>query len=106
MNQENVQDLIKNEAFIKLARHKSMIAWSLSALVLVAYFGFILTLGFAPDFLAQPYMPGEVMTWGIPTGMVIIAFSVILTGVYTWYANTVLDRETKEARKAWGKEHH
>lgn len=106
MNQENIKELVRNEQFQKLARHKAIISWGLSLLVLVAYFGFILTLGFKPEFLAQPYMPGETMTWGIPTGMVIIGFSILLTGLYTWYANTVLDRETKAARRAWGKENH
>lgn len=106
MNQDSIQSMLKNPEFQKLAKHKAIITWGLSGLVLIAYFGFILTLGFAPEFLAQPYLPGETMTWGIPTGMVIIAFSIVLTGAYTWYANTVLDRETKNARKAFGKEQH
>lgn len=106
MNQEHVQFIMKSDEFKKLVTHKSVISWGLSALILIAYFGFILTLGFAPEFLAQPYIEGEVMSWGIPTGMVIIFFAIILTGAYTWYANTILDKENKSVRKAFGKETH
>ena len=82
--------------FHALARRRSQLGWSLSGAVLVAYYGFILAIAFAPDLLARPLGPATVLTWGIVGGLAVIALSVALTGVYIQRANGTFDRQNAE----------
>jgi uncharacterized membrane protein (DUF485 family) len=66
---------------------RSRFAWTLSAIVLVIFYGFILIVAFAPGFLATPLSEGSVTTIGIPIGVGIIVFFWMLTGYYVRRAN-------------------
>ncbi|WP_427309705.1 DUF485 domain-containing protein [Cupriavidus sp. H39] len=84
--------------FWQLHRARRRFAWSLTAIMLVAYFGFILTLAFRPDLLARQIVAGEPMSAGIPIGFGMFAFTFAMVAVYVYRTNTVYDRMIADVR--------
>ncbi len=80
-----------NPKFHQLVRQRDGLAWTLSAIVCVIYFGFIMLIAFAGDFLTQPVAAGSVIPVGLPLGVGVILASVVLTGIYVYRANTAFD---------------
>lgn len=80
--------------FLALQRQRSRLAWTLSAVMVAIYFGFILVVAFAPALLAAP-VPGHTTTIGIPIGIGVILTAFVLTGIYVRRANTVFDVATQ-----------
>jgi len=70
------------EAISQVRRRISM--W-LSAATLFVYFGFILSVAYAKQFMAQTIVPG--LSFGILFGALVIVASFALTGVYVRWAN-------------------
>lgn len=85
-----------NPKYAELVRKRSGFAWSLSALVLVIYYGFIAIIAFAPKFLGTPISEGSVTTIGLPIGVGVILSAIALTGVYVYRANSEFDELTKQ----------
>ncbi len=81
--------------FHDLVRRRSRLAWLLTALMIIIYFGFILTIAYNKDFLAQS-LTGGVTTVGIPVGIGVILSAFVLTGIYVARANTAFDDLTKQ----------
>ena len=82
--------------FQKLVKRRNTFSWFLSSIILIIYFAFILTIAFYPKLLGIPVAQGMVTTIGIPIGLFIIVFSIILTGFYVRRANGEFDKLTKE----------
>ncbi|HML42602.1 MAG: DUF485 domain-containing protein [Hyphomicrobium zavarzinii] len=80
--------------FQALVRRRSRFAWGLSSAMAAIYFGFILTVAFAPGFLAMP-LGKETLTVGIPLGVGVILAAFVLTGLYVRRANTDFDVTTQ-----------
>ena len=77
-------------------RHKrNTFGWTLTALMLIVYFGYIALIAFNKPFLAQPIGNG-VTTLGIPIGLGVIIFTIVITGIYVRRANGEYDRLTAE----------
>jgi uncharacterized membrane protein (DUF485 family) len=74
----------------ELVRRRSSFGWSLSLIMLVIYFGFILLVAYAPKFLGMPLGSG-VTTIGIPIGLFVIVSAFVLTGIYVSKANSKYD---------------
>jgi uncharacterized membrane protein (DUF485 family) len=74
----------------ELVRRRSSLGWTLTAIMLVIYFGFILLVAYAPKFLGTPLGAG-VMTIGIPIGLLVIVSAFVLTGIYVSKANSKYD---------------
>lgn len=81
----------RDPAFTWLEVRRRRFSWILTAVVLIAYFAFILTVAFAPQWLAVPIYAGSSITWGIPAGLSIIVLSFLLTGVYVHRSNSEFD---------------
>jgi uncharacterized membrane protein (DUF485 family) len=73
-----------------LMRRRGRFAWLLTAIMLAAYFGYILLIAFDKAFLAQP-VAGGVTSLGIVIGFGIILLAIALTGLYVHRANTEFD---------------
>jgi uncharacterized membrane protein (DUF485 family) len=82
----------KFQTFVKKRNRYSII---MSVLVIFAYFGFILLIAFDKAFLAQQIVPGGVMSLGIPLGVGVILFTIVLTWIYVRRANTEFDAEAE-----------
>lgn len=78
--------------FQALQRRRGRYVWTLSLLMLVAFFSFILLIAFAPEVLAVRLGPETVITRGIPVGVGIILLGFVLTGIYVHRANGEFDR--------------
>ena len=74
----------------ELVRRRSSLGWTLSLIMLIIYFGFILLVAYAPKFLGTPMGTG-VMTNGIPIGLFVIVSAFLLTGIYVSKANSKYD---------------
>jgi uncharacterized membrane protein (DUF485 family) len=81
----------KNPKYLQLVRQRNTLAWTLSALVCVMYFGFTLMIAFTPDILTQPIAADSVIPLGMLLGVGVIVLSCILTGVYVHRANQTFD---------------
>lgn len=84
---------INQDEFQGLVRKKWSVSLSMTALMLVIYFGFILLLAFNKQVLAQKI--GEHMTLGMPIGLGVILAACVMTGLYVRWANTSYDRSVK-----------
>lgn len=80
-----------NPRFGELVAKRSRFAWTLSAVVLVLYFGFVAVVAFNPKLLATPLASGTVTTIAWPIGAGLVLFFWILTGVYIRRANREFD---------------
>ena len=85
----------KNPKFQKLVKRKNTFSWFLTAIILIVYL-LIVIIAFYPKFLGIPVAEGMVTTIGIPMGLFIIIFSIILTGVYVRRVNGEFDKLTRE----------
>jgi len=74
----------------------------LTILMLVVYYGYIALIAFNKPFLSQTIGSG-VTTIGIPMGLGVIVFTVIITGIYVRRANREYDALTAELLKEAGK---
>ena len=63
--------------------------------MLIVYYGYIALIAFDKEFLAKPLGAG-VTTIGIPIGMAVIVFSIVITGLYVRRANSEFDALTRE----------
>ena len=85
----------RDPRFRDLVARRTRFAWSLSAAILVIYFGFIFIIAFAPGALGTPLGDG-VTTVGIPIGLIVIVSAFVLTGIYVYRANSEFDALTQQ----------
>ncbi|WP_448190237.1 DUF485 domain-containing protein [Azospirillum sp. sgz301742] len=93
--QANAQRILDNPKFQELVAKRSAFAWTLSVIMLVIYFGFILLVAFGKQFLGTPIGSG-VTTWGLPIGVFTIVSAFILTGIYVNRANGEFDELNRQ----------
>jgi uncharacterized membrane protein (DUF485 family) len=84
-----------NPKFLELQRKRNAFGWLLAVCMLVVYFGYIALIAFDKEFLSIPLGAG-VTTLGVPIGMGVIVFTIVITGLYVWRANTEFDALTQE----------
>lgn len=80
------------------ARRTRFGAW-LTVAMLVVYYGFILLVAFDKPLLASRIGEG-VTTLGMPIGLGVIVFTVVITAIYVRRANSEFDRLSEEINKA------
>nr|WP_315183093.1 DUF485 domain-containing protein [uncultured Albidiferax sp.] len=87
-----------NPKYHELKRKRTRFGWLLTAMMMLAYYGYIALIAFDKPFLATPLGTG-VTTLGIPIGMGVIVFTVLITAIYVRRANGEYDRLTAEILK-------
>ena len=97
MEQDLVAQVKANPNYQKLVSTRSTYGWTLTAIMIVVFYGFILLIAFNKEFLSTRIGSG-VMTLGIPIGLFVIIFTVILTGIYVSRANGEFDELTAKIR--------
>jgi uncharacterized membrane protein (DUF485 family) len=94
---QNVLDRVtanpKFHEFVAMRNRYSIIMAIISA---AAYYGFILLVAFNKDFLATKLGPGMTTSIGVPLGVGVIVFTILLTWIYVRRANGEFDA-TNEA---------
>jgi uncharacterized membrane protein (DUF485 family) len=89
----------QNPKYLELARRRGRLAWTLSVIVCVIFYGFILMIAFAPGVLTAPISANSVIPLGLPLGVGVIVVCCLLTGVYVYEANQVFDPMFEEIVK-------
>ena len=91
-----------NPKYQELVSKRNSYSWVMTILMLLVYYGYIVLVAFNKEFLAQKTGAG-VTSYGIPIGVGVIVFTIIITGIYIRRANTELDalkeQVIKEATK-------
>jgi uncharacterized membrane protein (DUF485 family) len=90
-----VERIKRDPQFQELVAQRSSFAWTLSIIMMLIYFGFILMVAFEKNMLATPLF-GSVTTVGIPVGLFVIISAFVLTGIYVARANSKFDEMTKQ----------
>jgi uncharacterized membrane protein (DUF485 family) len=80
--------------YAALTRARKKIMWPLSLATIIAYFALILTIAFNPHSLGNPIGDG-VTSIGMALGLGVILFCMVITGIYVYYANRVLEPLTR-----------
>ena len=81
-----------------LKTRRSRFGWTLTLSMMVVYYGFILLVAFKKDLLSQRIGDG-VMTLGMPIGLGVILFTIVITGIYVYRANGEFDELTARIQK-------
>lgn len=87
---DRIERIKAHPGYRALVRTRRRLAWTLSAVMLAAYFGYILLIAFNPRWLATP-IRGAVTTIGIPIGLGLILLGIALTATYVRRANRDFD---------------
>jgi uncharacterized membrane protein (DUF485 family) len=87
----------ETEEFKNFVTKKWTVSLILASIMLLAYFGFILTVAFNKDMLATKISKG--LTLGLPVGLGIILLAWVLTGIYVRWANKHYDNKVEELKK-------
>jgi uncharacterized membrane protein (DUF485 family) len=89
--------LVQSSAFKKLVRDRWTVSLVLLGILFVIYYGYILLLGYAKDFVNTKI--GEFTTLAIPIGVAVIIGAWVLTLIYVWWANSVYDKEVERLKQ-------
>ena len=81
-----------------LKAKRARLGWILTIAMLVVYYGFILLVAFGKPFLATRIGNG-VTTIGMPLGLAVIVFTIVITGIYVRRANSEFDALSDEIAK-------
>jgi len=101
---QNVLDRITaNPKFLEFVAMRSKYSIIMAIVSAAAYYGFILLVAFDKEFLAKKIGEGYTMSIGVPIGVGVIAFTILLTWIYVRRANSEFDSINealiKEAQK-------
>ncbi|MGC9561293.1 DUF485 domain-containing protein [Brachymonas sp. M4Q-1] len=93
-----VDKIRSNPKYQELRARRNRYGWILTILMMVVYYGFIALIAFDKAFLAQPMGDG-VTTLGIPIGLAVIVFTILITVMYVRRANTEFDALNQQILK-------
>ncbi len=102
MEQDLAQRIAAHPQYQELKAKRTSFGWWLTLAGMVSYYGFILLVAFDKPLLAQKLGNG-VTTLGMPIGVAVIVFTIIITWVYVRRANTEFDALTEQVVKGVGK---
>ncbi|MDP3511789.1 MAG: DUF485 domain-containing protein [Sulfuritalea sp.] len=91
MKDDIVERIQKNPKFLKMVSIRNNYSIIMSIMMMVVYFGYILLIAFNKPFLATKVSAGSVMSVGIPMGLGVLVFTIIITAIYVRRANTEFD---------------
>lgn len=98
MEQDLVQRVKSDPNYIALKQKRSSFGWTLTWAMMIVYYGFTLLVAFNKEFMGTR-IGDSVITWGIPLGLFVILFTILITGIYVRRANREYD-ELSDAIRA------
>ena len=98
---DTTQAMLANPRFRALVKARSTLGWSLTAVMLVIYYGFILLIAYDGGFLAQ-VVAGSATSLGLIVGLGVLVSAFVLVAIYVAVANTRFDRMTEELNREAG----
>ena len=94
--QDIVDRVQKNPKFLEFVAKRNNYSILMTIISAAAYYGFILLVAFNGPWLGTKPGPGMVTSIGVPIGVSVIVFTIVVTWIYVRRANTEFD-ETNEA---------
>ena len=83
----------------ELKAKRTSFGWWLTLAMMLVYYGFIVLVAYFKPLMSTRIGDG-VTTWGMPIGLFVIAFTILITGIYVRRANSEFDRLAGELNKA------
>ncbi len=99
MQADLVQRIAAHPKYQELKAKRTSFGWTLTVAMMVVYYGFILLVAFNKQFLATKLGAG-VMTVGMPVGLAVIVFTIVITAIYVRRANSEYDQLSDAISKA------
>ena len=99
MDADLTQRILRDPRYQELKAKRSRFGWWLTLAMMLVYYGFILLVAFDKPFLATKLGTG-VTTVGMPLGLAVIVFTIVITGLYVRRANSEYDALTEQITKA------
>jgi uncharacterized membrane protein (DUF485 family) len=93
-----IQKIQSHPKYLELKSKRNGFGWFLTMFMMVVYYGYIALIAFNKPFLAQPIGAG-VTSLGIPIGMGVIVFTIMITAIYVRRANSEFDDLTADILK-------
>jgi uncharacterized membrane protein (DUF485 family) len=90
MSDPVVDKIQSHPKYLELRKKRGSFGWLLTILMMVVYYGYIALIAFNKPFLAQRIGDG-VTSVGVPIGMGVIIFTVLITAIYVRRANSEYD---------------
>jgi uncharacterized membrane protein (DUF485 family) len=90
LNEDLAARIASDPTYRALKGRRNALGWALTALMMLVYYGFIVLVAFDKPFLAQRLGEG-VTTVGMPIGLGVIVFTIVLTAFYVRRANGEFD---------------
>lgn len=94
MDKAQVEKIKSMPQFKQLVSERSKFAWTLAVIMFIAYYGFILSVAFNPDFFKIEAI--GIITIGFPVAIGLILLAFTLTAVYVYRANSRFDELTQQ----------
>ncbi len=98
MEDDLVRRIASHPKYNELKTKRSSFGWWLSLAGMLAYYGFILLVAYNKPLLATKIGAG-VTTMGMPIGVAVIVFTIIITWIYIRRANSEFDSLTEQIVK-------
>jgi len=102
MEMDLANRIASHPKYQELKAKRSSFGWILTFLMMIVYYGFILLVAYNKELMATKIGSG-VTTLGMPIGLFVIAFTIVITGIYVRRANSEYDDLTEEIKKAVSK---
>lgn len=95
MSQETYKRIRENPRFQAFVNKRNNFSIIMSILMIIAYYGYILLIAFDKPLLATKLSAGGVTSIGIPMGVGVIVFTIVITWIYVSRANSEFDTEAE-----------
>ena len=92
------QRIAAHPRYLELKSRRSRLGWWLTGAMLLVYYGFILLVAFDKPLLASRLAEGTTTTLGMPIGLAVILFTIVITGFYVRRANREFDALAERVR--------
>ena len=94
---KTAHEIVTSDRFKALVKKRWSVSITLTILLFVSYYGYILVIAYGKEFLSQKV--GEFVNWGIIFGVACILFAWLLTLIYVLWANNVYDKEVDSIKQ-------
>lgn len=95
MNDDMLARIRAHPKYEMLVRRRRRFAGLLTTAMLGVYYGYVGLIAFDKELLARP-IGSSVISVGIPVGLGLIVFTILITAAYVIRANSEFDRVTRE----------
>jgi uncharacterized membrane protein (DUF485 family) len=90
MSDPMVEKIQNHPKYLELRKKRNSFGWMLTLLMMVVYYGYVALIAFNKPFLSQRIGDG-VTSLGVPIGMGVIVFTILITAIYVRRANSEYD---------------